>query len=221
MRSAFLSAMLFFIVPIGDAGAKPKPASRYSGQKDHVSRAAKRPDLTLPISEVSSLKIASRKSSYRIGEMIRIDIAILNRSNLPLYVRNLSWASLSLLEANESRPIPINRYMLIDRLVTPEGFEILMPGEFAERSVDILSVCDPRAFEQTYPSEDADAETRQFEQGQFINFGNACLKDLKGGTYKFTAVLQNGYVVISQKTLNHKTATGSIISAPLVISIIE
>jgi len=49
--------------------------------KQYIETVKLRPDLGAEYSQAASIKLASRKSSYRVGEMISVDVAFLNRSS--------------------------------------------------------------------------------------------------------------------------------------------
>ena len=65
------------------------PHRQTAPPRQHVEDLKKRPDLGVDYSQVANLKLASRKTSYRVGEMISIDIAIINSSDAPVFFHKL------------------------------------------------------------------------------------------------------------------------------------
>jgi|SRR5581483_1683773 len=60
------------------------------------------PPNAIDYSNVAAFKLISRKSSYRIDEMISIDMAILNRSNGPVFFSKFTGYNLTVTATNES-----------------------------------------------------------------------------------------------------------------------
>ena len=222
MRYALMMALLLLFVSDVEAMNRRR-TSRVFSSRPQVSHVSRRPDLAVTVSDSARLKIVSRKSTYRNGEMIRIDIALLNSSESTIYLKDLSWVSLEIREMGSGRILPLTHYMIVDRLVTAQSFKLLKRGQFIDKSYDVLVGCDPRAFEYLAAAfaANTDDETQAFDQGQFINFGQGCLKDLKPGSYAITATLKNNYVVVSSNIPKRKTAVGSVASPLLTISVVN
>src|SRR5262245_29970443 len=67
-------------------------SSRTSQEQDKWARVKDRPELGVDIGTVATFKIASRKKIYHLGEMVNIDLALLNTSDQPIFFQRLVTA---------------------------------------------------------------------------------------------------------------------------------
>jgi hypothetical protein len=62
-------------------------------RSNSLALAGERPDLAVDYGVTAKLKLVSRKTTYRVGEMISLDIAMLNTSDSPIYLHKLMHPS--------------------------------------------------------------------------------------------------------------------------------
>src|ERR1041384_1626897 len=120
-----------------------------------VERSDSRPDLAAKFDDVAQLKIASRKSLFHVGEMITIDIALLNTSSQPLFFRKPVEMHINVVTGTGQQMI-VQEYVVIDRAIVPASFVRLSPGEIIVNSFQLLAGCDKRAFAQIASTADED-----------------------------------------------------------------
>jgi hypothetical protein len=192
--------------------------AQVNGLRTQVESAKSRPDLAVELESVTQLKVASRKLTFHAGEMIGLDIALLNSSKRPVFFRRLSAPRINV-QSLTGEPLRIQPYGVVERAATPSSFTLVAPNEFDTGTFQLLVGCDRRAFDQL-KSTDQDGLTA-FKQELFLNWGDSCLNLTRPGTYILTAEIENDYVIVSSRRGEMKTAVGKIKSNPLKITIIE
>jgi len=204
LRSIFLSlsGLIFFQSGLVADQAKPR---KTRDSTDRVERADSRPKLAIKFAETAQLKIGLRKSTFYIGEMVTIDIALLNTSSQPLFFHNLSEANINAINS-AGRKMVVQRYGVPERALVPALFVRLSPGEMIVRSFQLLLDCDKRAFAESAPNDDRTV----FNQGLFLNWGDACLPSPQRETYTLSVDLRNDYVLVPSRTGKLKSAVGTI-----------
>lgn len=198
----------------------------------HLEALKKHPDLGIDYGRVTNFKLASRKTTYRMDELISIDMAMMNTSNAKVFFFNkLGGASLTLtVEDEKGIKKDMNYYWTTTEVVTEEQYSKLYPNTFVSGSFQLLAGCEGSAKAYLKEREKLFADIAQdktdiyrglFERDLFANWGTACL-DIKGpGTYLITAEMSNDGVIASSCEPEVKTAIGKIRSAPLKITIVE
>lgn len=194
---------------------KPKPVQLGSNNR-RVERAESRPDLAMRFADVARLKIASRKSTYNFGEMITLDIALLNTSSQPLFFRKPSELRITALNAVDQR-VAVQLYGVSDRAVVPASFVRLAPGEIIVHSFQLLAGCDRRAFAQVALTKDDDLTV--FESGLFLNWGDACLQTTRPETYNLFVEVKNDFVLLTSRIGKIRTAVGTLKSNSLEMKV--
>ncbi len=202
------------------------PAHR--GTSDLRSRA----QLGDEYSSVARFKIASRKHTYHIGEMISIDLAILNTARAPVFFHKLLVPSITLNVRNDTGiEGSIREYTTILEGIVPESYELLQPSNIVLGSFQLLAGCKGEwlsAFEQARRK--LNEETRQnrvnyqeglFERDLFVNWGDACLALQRPEHFIVTVEQTNDHVIVSPCEAGIRTAVGTIRSNPLAITIVE
>jgi hypothetical protein len=190
--------------------------TQVSDNKPMVQRAESHPDLVAKFDEVAELKIASRKSVFHVGEMITLDVALLNTSTRPIFVRKLSELHVGVLNSVGQTQL-VQEYGVADRALLPTSFVQLQSGEIIVRSFQLLAGCDKRAFAQFASTEDDDLTV--FNKGLFLNWGDACLPTTQSEAYTVSVQLKNSFVLLSASTHKSRTAVGAIKSNSLEMTV--
>jgi hypothetical protein len=185
-----------------------------------MTQASKQPELGVDYSKVARFKLISRKTTYHMGEMITLDLAMLNIAGESIFFNELSNPELQVVD-DKGKEVKLAPYFIAEGIVNPKQYTLLKPWHMVSDSVQLLSGCDERAFKQASEGLDDEDEKRAFDNNQFINWGRACLKITRPGIYKITAMRTNQYVVVSSCEPETKTAIGTMRSAPLIITVIE
>lgn len=196
---------------IGEQNKVPKSKS-----EDKLVSIKSRPDLGIEWDQVAKLKIVTRKDSYRIGEMINIDIAMINTSDHEVFFGPLSRPMFSITDEN-GKAIAAVPYVVTESTWTPDRYQPVSSGEFMSESFAFLAGCDKRAFAQVGSTA---ASTELFDKGLFLNWGDSCLQIATPGSFFITAELKNPMVRTSSNPRT-KTAVGSIKSTALRITILK
>ena len=194
---------------------KPNVSQTNKGDK-RVADAESNPGHAVQLSDVAQLKIAARKSNFHVGEMITLDIALLNATTRPLFFRELSTLQIKA-QNSAGQPLRVQDYIVADRAIVPGSFVRLLPNEIILRSVQLLAGCDKRAFAQFASPEDDDLTI--FKSGLFLNWGDACLHFTKPETYTLSVEIKNDFVLLTRRLGNVRTAVGTIKSNSLEIKI--
>src|SRR4026208_687029 len=79
-----------------------------------IERAELRQNLAAKFEAAAQLKIASRKTDFHQGEMITLDVALLNTSSRPLFFRKLSELRVNALN-DTGQSLGIQQYGVADR----------------------------------------------------------------------------------------------------------
>lgn len=214
VRQFFVCLLAVIVIQI--ASVHRATLGQPSDNGKRVKRAETRPDLAIQLENVAQVKIATRKTNFQIGEMITLDVALLNTSGRPLFFRKLSEVRLNALN-DAGLSVSAQEYGVADRALVPARFVRLSPGEMSVHSFSLLAGCDERAFAQFASSETSDRSV--FNNGLFLNWGDACLRTRTPGTYAVTAEIENTFVLVPSRTKDAKTAVGKIRSNSLKISL--
>jgi len=197
----------------------------------YVVEAKDKPDLAINYERVARFKLASRKTNYRLNEMISIDLAMLNVSSRPVFFRELSAPDVRLVAYNDNGvEVKIAGYVIYQLGVSKETYTLLKPNTMTTSSLNLLVGCKERdAFMKLMNDlfNDMDRSRRMswdvtvFERELFISWGEACLDVFHPGAYSIVAEVTNEHVVGSPCEPQTKTAVGTIRSTPLKIDITE
>lgn len=187
-------------------------------QRPSVVLADHRLEYSIAFSNISELKLSSRKTRYRMGELLSLDAALINSSDKPIYLTELRDLSFSARNIAGNK-VGVANYVEISSDVSPDSFQLVQAGEMITHTVHILVGCDKRVLKNTQLMLDAKDDRSIFDRNLFVSWGQGCLDAKRVGTYKLTAELTNDYVVVSSEFGNLRTAVGSITSNPLTIII--
>ena len=215
LLSSILTVLLFVWTSVAQSQIKARKDKSSLSQK--VVSSKHYPILSVAYKDAVQFKLASRKSQYRLAEMLTIDAAMLNSFSDYLFLytlRNLKF-TITDEQGNQIKSIP---YVIKEWAITSESFTLIEPNDFLTKSFDLLIGCDDRAFKQMSLTEDGNKTF--FDNDLFLDWGNGCIDIIKPGVYTIRAEVENAYVVIGQSRSN-KTATGNILSAPLRINIVN
>lgn len=191
-----------------------------------------RPKSKIGYSESVRFKLGSRKTIYRRGEMITVDLAMLNTSGSPLFVHRLIGPYLRWkVHAEAGQPIPIEQNLLVLEGVSAQSFDYLTVDDFATGSFQLLAGCDIgglRDFQEAHQKLNRDevagrgkSNKAVFDRDLFVSWGDACLSLTAPGTYLISAEISNEFVIASPCEPLAKTAVGTIESTPFKIVIKE
>lgn len=186
-------------------------------QKGTLDRSKNRPDLGLGYADAAKLKLASRKKKYRLGEMVSLDLAVLNSASSRVFFRRLLQPNFYVTEHRRGSAA-IVPYLIVEPAPTPQLYTLLQPGEIMTESLEVLAGCDKKALQNLTQGLDKSSK-ELFEQNRFVNWGEFCLRVTRPGLYTITVEQINNDVVTTADEPNTKTAIGVIRSTPLTIEI--
>jgi hypothetical protein len=199
---------------------------------EYIEDIKKRPDLGAGYARIAKFKLGSRKTTYRIGEIISIDLAIINISDTPLFFHELSRPGLEL-DAHDEKgsQVSINPYTTALEGTSPQSYLQIEPGHLMVASFQLLAGCtgDLAAFlDQKYKVTLEEFGRREpvyfkrvFDDSLFVNWGQACFDVKTRGRYTIKAEQTNDTLLVSPKTPKVRTAVGTIHSSSLTLTIIE
>jgi hypothetical protein len=180
-----------------------------------IAEARTLPHMGVEYSRVTKLKLTSRKKAYRVGEMISLDVAIMNISDDPIFLDGLTYAEFDAHDTRKQKSL-LFPYYFIERNVLPDMFTILKPDSFELLTLNVLAGCDNRATEMRDAVLDEKNKQKEiFERGLFASWGWGCLQVDAPGTYTITVKLITNHVVVAADQPQIKTAIGSMTSEPL------
>jgi hypothetical protein len=188
--------------------------------KESIESVKTRPELGAEYSSVARFKIASRKQTYHLGEMISLDLAMLNLSKERILFYPLSAARFYIQDekGEELRFVP---YVVTAKSIGPDGYALVEANNMVADSFSVIAGCDRRAFDKIGSAKADVDDLSVFEANRFVNWGQACLDTLSPGTYVIWAEIQNTYVIAASDKNSPKTAVGKIRSNSLEITIVK
>lgn len=237
---SLLSVVLLLIIVAPSVSQQRRTSQRardctFAQDLRYVKEAKDRAQLAVDYERVAKFKLASRKTTYRFGEMISVDLAILNVDSNPIFLMIPSSVVVRLLayDANGNE-VRVGEYFVYQLGISAEMYELVEPHGLVTGSLNLLIGCEERDAFVKAASELADKilESRpvsdfrlpnyeKFERNLFITWGDACLRIPRPGTYSIMAEIRNEHVVGSPCEPGVRTAVGTIRSTPLKISVIE
>jgi hypothetical protein len=191
-----------------------------SSKEDALEISERRPDLAIEYTKVSKVKVGSRKKSYRRGEMISLDVALLNTSNIPVFFHKFFQPNFYV-QGLHGKPVLLGFYVVVEAPTTLDSYVLLQPGEMMVKSFEVLAGCDKRASENMASGLNEKDSRRQFEGNRFVNWGDSCLRISRPGSYNIRVEQGNNEVVVLATTTNAKTAVGPARSDVFTIQIVK
>jgi len=227
-----LGAVLLTIAVIQLAGILKVNSVANAQAKDYVEDAKSHPRLVADYSHVTALRIASRKASYRMGEMITIDLALLNVADRAVFFHKLEIPSVELRARDEvGNNVRIIPPTTILEGITRESYSIVEPGEILVKSFVMIVRCVDKDQSDHYQAmQKLNEDEREgrvqyqrglFERNLFVNWGDGCIDVSRPGKYYVTAEVSNENVVLSKAKTQKKTAIGTLKSGPLAVTITQ
>jgi hypothetical protein len=186
------------------------------------------PKKGIEFSSSVKFKIATRKTAYKVNEMIEINLAMLNISKDSIFIRNLDNISLEIRDEHgnlmDFSPYEVN-------VITPT-FKLISPREIIIGRYSLFTNCFEEGLQKWQDTWDKvmkdiilqkkTIHELMFDNSLFVSWGDACLMQPKPGKYTISAKQKNVYYVVkSECEPNVKTTTGEIISSPLTIELIQ
>lgn len=229
---AFMLSLFLYGEQRLSAQHKPCDELERSSRRD-VKKATEHPALSIDYSRGTKFKLALRKTTYHMDEMIHVDVAMLNTTDEPLFLPKPVGNRLTLYVQNDKgETVKVEPYAVENEGLSPDQFEFLMPAEMISGSRNLLAGCNSVGLADYFKSRDRvplDMLTHKtesldqgtFEQNVFVDWGEACIRFTGSGTYTITAELRNDYIVVSPCDPKVRTAVGTIRSAPLKFTIVE
>lgn len=207
------------------------PSCRNPAIRRGVEELKARPKLGVEYANVAELKLTSRKTNYQVGEILSLDLAILNGGKNPIFVHKLAGPTINVsARTDKGAEIAVIPSVIALEGVIPDSYALLQPDEIAVGSLQMLAGCNVEAFLGFTESREVlnrDVQTGkvrygrgQFDRNLFVNWGDICLRTDHPGTFMITVTITNSQVVTSSCEPKVQTAVGEIRSAPLAITII-
>jgi hypothetical protein len=185
--------------------------------KSFLSTAEKSPHLTIDYSKTVRFKLASHKPTYRVGELLALDLALLNEKD-DLIFTSIPASPNLYFRRQSGLDLLVTPYIITRSSITIDSFKLLKRDQWVSHSILLLIGCKNESF---LAKKDELEDRQYFEQNKFVNRGEGCIGISQLGEYTLTAELSNAYVVISPDNKTVKTTVGVIKSEPLTITVIE
>lgn len=187
-------------------------------KQDRLDRSENRPDLGIEYAGAAKLKLVSRKATYRLGEMISLDLAMLNTAKIPVFFDRLLQPNFYVRD-RRGNSVDLVPYLIVEPAPGPDLYALLQPEDMMTKSFEVLAGCDKKALENLSKGLDDKDSKEMFERDRFVNWGQLCLRVTRPGAYTITVEQGNSNVVVSANQPSTKTAIGVIRSTPLTIEI--
>jgi len=218
MRS-YVVLILSLVLCTLAAGSAGLASAQVREKKDGLARVQDRPQLAVQLPSVAKLKIDSRKRGYRIGELLTLDVALLNTSIEPTYFPQVA-SGRTFFKDQIGREKSNTAYIEPDTMPMAQSYRRLGTNEISFTTIHLMIGCNPQAFAQ------ARAQFRSFAQGKkvfdenlFVSWGESCLDITRPGIYTLSFELSNLLVVVSPDKSNSLTGTGRLKSNNLALTI--
>jgi hypothetical protein len=189
--------------------------------------------LGIPYSKAVQFKLGSRKTVYKDGEIITLDLAILNTSGASLFIYKPARPFLSFkVVSDEGKQLDVRPYSSVLAGVAPSSFGYIDRSGLLTASFQIFVSCNSRQLAE-FQKAQQDLLSRSnldealynrslFENNLFATWGDACLlSSSPSGTFTIVAELSNDYVVWSPCEPLAKTAVGTVESKALTVRVQE
>lgn len=212
---------------IGKSRQKQSASTRES-----IEDLKKRPDLGVDYARVARFKLGSRKTTYHVGEMISVDLAIMNISDTPVFFHGLNRPTLELDARDEKGlQVSINPYTTALEATSPKSYMQIEQSHLIVASFQLLAGCTGdldtfldqkyKVMQEEFGRGEPAYFKRLFQDSLFVDWGNACLSVKIPGRYTITAEQTNDTVLVSPKRPRVRTAVGTIRSTSLTLTITE
>jgi hypothetical protein len=166
-------------------------------------------DTAVSYQTVAKFKTHSRKKEYRNGELISIDLAMLNKSPNPLRLLDLEYQEEIIVRDLQGNKIKsFSFYSFPSRI---PSYTILNSGEYASTHL-VFSVGCSKERSQFKNMEE------EFNKDAFTYNGQGCIEIKESGKYLLSAKISNSDIETDKTT---QTAVGTMESTPFEINVVE
>ena len=176
------------------------------------------------------MRISSRKRTYRMGEMLTLDVAVRNVGDEPIFAGLVAKDDLSIsVVYPDGKEAFLKPYVDSFRLWSVDDYIILEGGEMTIGSVDYLVGCGDAEYKRTLNRE-ADVHELSstdpakywqaiFEEDLYASWGYGCLDVREPGKVTLVCERMCDRVLISSTRPRVRSAIGTIQSQPLTFEI--
>ena len=172
-------------------------------------------------------KTATRKKIYKVGELLSLDLAILNLSGEPIFFPNAPTTRIivDVFDANNNYAGPFYYETMLGD--TSRSFSKVYPNEIFTETINLLVGCEEsdklmnRKVEILQATELNKVDKRGIkllEENAFVSMGEGCLKISKPGNYKVSVKIENKNKLVLTET-KERTFVGKIELDDLFITI--
>lgn len=179
-------------------------------RKMGISPVKYRPLLRIDYSGAAEFKTVSRKAEYRIGELISIDMGLINISDKPINFLSLDKFAQIIIEDGKGNNIPVQPFAIADYFMSSANYTLLDSGEFDSASVLFVLGCNTKLPHLSAPRD-------VYNSNAFVSSGRGCIDVRKSGKYIIKASISNDLVVTKNEM--YKTAIGQMESSPFELTI--
>lgn len=213
-RIFFICLFAFAVIAVAVILNFPDEVTRTEAKSESNQHSIEESSDVVDYKSVASLKLASRKTDYRIGELISIDLALFNKSQKSVSFLELGrWVRLSAFDVI-NKEVDIGKYNC--PLYAPK-FNSIDGGQYESAHLLYLIGCEgediKKKFKEAYVSMEDD-----FNKNNFVSLGGGCIEIEKPGKYSIKASISNTFTT-DDKT--NSTAVGEIESNTFEINIVD
>lgn len=230
MRRLLISVLLITSASAGVNAQNKGCGQAERSNRRYIARASKQPHLGVDYGRVAKLKLASRKTTYRLDELMSLDLALLNTAATPVFSKDLTASSVRLTAQRENGArVRVFEFVVQQPGAAREQYGLLNANGMIAAPVQLLVGCEVEAAFTKAKNESlnesrmagATLDPALFEHNLFVTWGDFCLNAVQPGKYVITAEVTNEFVLGSPCEPNIKTMVGTLRSAPLTITIME
>ena len=222
MRMTFVGFIVVLFL-VGSFGTLPINGTRICSERIQLGNEAvilseKRPELGLEYARAARFRLASRKTTYHLGEMMNVDSALLNISGRSAFFRQPKNSEFAARD-RRGNEVGVTPYVTASSDITRKSFSLLQRDEILTNSTQLLVGCNERVFKDVNAALMTDDDRILFDRNLFVNQGYGCINVKHAGTYSLVAEESNEYVVVSSGNNSTLTVVGGIQSNYLTITV--
>lgn len=188
-----------------------------SNNEIRIEPSVKHQDLSVLLDTIGSVKLASRKTRFSEGEVMLLDVALLNKSNLDYIFPSVVSISLHA-QDQKGNEIIVNNYSLTETTTT---YKVLKSKRIETKTFELHIGCPKSLFSTRDLLWNAKNDAEIFEKNLFISMGDACIGVNRPGIISIFANLENRSVLVSDQHTGMKTGIGVLRSSKLQLTIIK
>jgi hypothetical protein len=215
MKKTIIIAIIFGLL-ITPYLAQKTAESNTKTRDDYSSKPSSQ--MTINYSAAVEFKAISRKKEYRIGELISVDLAMLNKTENPLYFLDLEDFTMISVRDIKGNSVSAGDYG--SPPLRAPSFSLLNKGEYTSAHIFYLLTCKDIKEADSYNADNNFnvSMEKEFNDNRFTFLSRGCIDIKKPGKYFITMTIYNS---LTAKDKTKKTAIGEMESTPLEITIIE